>query len=71
MKRILSMVALMVAMLALTAAPAFAQALPPVGHPVHPLNHGALVSTAAHTCPHGPHGLHGHCVSTVAHQHLP
>ena len=64
MKRIvsiLSVVALMAAMLALAAMPAFAQ-------DVHPLNHGALVSAAAHTCPHGPGGVHGECVSDVAQQ---
>jgi hypothetical protein len=35
----------------------------------HPANHGADVSSAAHTCPQGPHGEHGKCVSAVAHGH--
>jgi hypothetical protein len=29
-------------------------------------NHGAIVSAAAHNCPHGPNGVHGKCVSAVA-----
>jgi hypothetical protein len=29
-------------------------------------NHGALVSEAAHSCPTGPDGVHGECVSAVA-----
>lgn len=33
----------------------------------HPDNHGADVSSAAHTCPTGPG--HGECVSAVAHDH--
>ncbi len=68
MKRIvsiLSVVGLMAAMLALAAVPAFAQ------EDVHPLNHGALVSAAAHACPQGPGGVHGECVSDVAQQNLP
>jgi hypothetical protein len=28
--------------------------------------HGDAVSHAAHTCPHGAHGVHGECVSAVA-----
>src|SRR5690242_14455283 len=35
----------------------------------HPANHGADVSSAAHSCPKGPHGEHGKCVSAVAHTH--
>jgi cytoskeletal protein RodZ len=35
----------------------------------HPANHGADVSSAAHSCPKGPHGAHGKCVSAVAHTH--
>jgi len=35
----------------------------------HPDNHGAVVSKAAHECPHGPGGVHGKCVSAVAHSH--
>jgi hypothetical protein len=34
---------------------------------VHPDNHGADVSTAAHECPEGPE--HGPCVSAVARDH--
>jgi hypothetical protein len=66
MKRIisiLSVVGLMAAMLALAAMPAFAQDVD-----VHPLNHGAVVSAAAHACPRGPGGVHGECVSDVAQQ---
>lgn len=33
----------------------------------HPENHGADVSSAAHSCPKGPQGAHGKCVSAVAH----
>ena len=30
-------------------------------------NHGATVSSAARTtCPHGPNGVHGQCVSAIA-----
>jgi hypothetical protein len=32
----------------------------------HPANHGSVVSKAAHTCPHGAHGVHGKCVRAVA-----
>ena len=33
----------------------------------HPANHGADVSSASHSCPTGPHGVHGKCVSAEAH----
>jgi hypothetical protein len=59
MKRIMMLMAvavLMAAMLALAAMPAFAQ-------DVHPLNHGGLVSPAAHHCPPGTAGPH--CVYAI------
>ena len=36
-----------------------------------PTTHGFLVRTAAHTCPRGPGGVHGRCVSTVARTNAP
>jgi hypothetical protein len=36
------------------------------GSSSHPVNHGSFVSKAAHTCPHGAHGVHGKCVRKVA-----
>ena len=68
---VLAAAAVMAAVLALSALPAFAQ-LPGGGPITHPVNHGALVSTAAHDCGQETQKLlkvtnHGQCVSFVAH----
>jgi hypothetical protein len=31
-----------------------------------PDQHGSAVASAARTCPHGPNGVHGQCVSAIA-----